>query len=133
MKRQKGTGVVVVSAILILLIIIIVFASMFGFVEFNIAGEKDVVLTGDDDEGYSIDVCSTYTQNYPEYFFVREHQCQAAGGEYVCEEDKAGCYDITSWDYATMCSSAEVQVLKMMCSTMDGDWTCTATEVSCEI
>jgi len=133
-KKQETNIWGGIAIFLIFIIAIFAILSFTGIVQLNVAGqdEKGIVLNEEDDS-FSIDVCSTYTKNYPEYFFVKEHQCQAAGGDYFCEEDKAGCYDITSWDHVTMCSSAEVQALKVMCSTMDGDWTCTSTEVSCEI
>lgn len=89
-------------------------------------------IEGDKDSS-SIDVCQSFTENYPTYFFVREQNCHLAGGSWLCKRDKLGCYDITFWDHATMCGTNEIQVLKGMCTTLGGKWTCTATEVSCEL
>lgn len=78
-----------------------------------------------------IDICKSYDTNYPNYFFVKQVQCEATGGTYICNNDALGCYDITTWDN-TLCNSAQVQVLKAMCASMGADWTCTAVEISCE-
>lgn len=95
--------------------------------------EGNLVPESQDDEiSPNMDLCRTFTQNYPTYFFVREHNCELAGGDWVCKTDKIGCYDITYWDHATMCGTTEVQALKAACSTLGGSWTCTAIEVSCE-
>ena len=62
---------------------------------------------------------------------VKEAQCEAAGGDYICTTNSMGHYDVTSWDL-TLCNSAQAQALKAFCSTLDGEWTCTATQISCE-
>lgn len=76
-------------------------------------------------------ICTSFTTNYPTYFFVKEMQCNMAGGTYVCDSDKIGCIDITSWD-SSLCSSSQVQVLKAFCSTLNAKWTCTPIKISCE-
>lgn len=58
-----------------------------------------------------------------------EFQCGAAGGDWVCTADRAGCFDITAWNSRSGCSAGDVQALKAACSVLGGDWSCTATSV----
>lgn len=78
-------------------------------------------------------LCDLYTDYYPTYFMVKEVECGLAGGDYICENDKIGCYNIGSWN-SSLCTSGEpqVQTLKASCLSLESDWTCTATEISCE-
>lgn len=101
-----------------------------GSVTVNVNGQPTAVPTTPDG---GVDLCSSYTTNYPTYFFAKEIQCGSAGGDWECSPTQAGCYDITLWDHVYGCNTAsDVQLLKAACSAMGGDWTCTATTVGCD-
>ncbi len=83
-------------------------------------------------EGSSVDLCHTFTTYYPTYIAGRSADCITAGGAWVCDDDRMGCYMIPSWN-STLCTSAESQALKAICFNFAGDWTCHSSEISCEV
>ena len=85
-------------------------------------------------QGSSFDVCKYYTMNYPTYFFVKQAQCSNKDGDYKCNANRLGCYDIPAWD-SSVCNgeNAQVQLLETSCYQMGGAFTCNENEISCEM
>lgn len=79
----------------------------------------------------SVNFCEFFSR-YPAYIDNRSTNCQLAGGDWVCEANRVGCYNIPVWDYARGCSGTEATLWNTDCQGTDGSWTCNAHEVSCE-
>jgi hypothetical protein len=59
-----------------------------------------------------------------------EPQCTGAGGNWVCEHDSIGCFNIPLWNVSN-CDTSNAGLMKGICSSFDADWTCNIHEVSC--
>jgi len=93
---------------------------------------------GDNDDDYYIqpdddfDLGEYFSNNFPAYIANRSVNCMAVGGDWVCNDNQMGCYDIPSWDY-TLCGSSEITALKLVCLNVEGIFTCNMHEISCEV
>jgi hypothetical protein len=83
------------------------------------------------DDG-SMNICETLLTNYPESTFIEEQECIAAGGEYKCDATGFACYNIQAFNAAS-CGYSTAQQLKAYCASRGGVWTCSTTEISCEV
>jgi len=91
--------------------------------------EGDVVTINQN----NVDVCNIFQQNFPVWLAQRQLACGAAGGNFVCEEQSVGCYEIPVWDYTLACSSNEIRMIQFICSMVHGTFTCNAHQASCEV
>lgn len=94
-------------------------------------GEPIVIqqyIENDDD----VNLCELYTENFESYINNRSINCEAAGGNWLCEDDRIGCYDIPTWNYLVACISNEVKLMKLVCETAGADYDCGAHTVNCE-
>lgn len=122
MPKKNKLPFIIIGSILALIILILIAGVMTGKINMSGAGASI----------FGTNICASFTENYPDYFIAKKTACEGAGGQYVCESAKAGCYEIASWDSSTGCVTAEFQILKNMCASMGGLWTCNAQEASCE-
>jgi len=129
--NKKGN----VSAVAILAIFII--ALIFMYNQGMIGGAKEIIET---EEGTTLiapeetfHLGDYYEGNFPAYMAQKRIDCLTAGGDWIMEDDRAGCYNVPVWDHVTMCNSGQVLILKQVCMFVEGIFTCDAHEVGCEI
>lgn len=148
MTKETNWGYVLVIAILVLLVgfMFVKYTNnpisesarqLIGDINVNVDSSYPAVLdqqtVDDNPEILQKSLCDIYEKNYPTYFALKELECNNAGGDYVCEQDMMGCYNIGYWN-SSLCNSgnAQIQALKSSCILLEGDFTCTASEISCE-
>ena len=138
-KKNNGTNIGLIIGLCILAVIALDYFNVVNLGITHPVVAQQIVTTTTTPSGSSTtqttgyDVCGTMTQNYPTYVAAKELQCGMAGGTWICEHTKAGCYQVSTWDYINMCPSDDVQKLKAACTVVGGTWTCTATQISCEL
>ncbi len=118
----------------VILIVIVILGFAYWFHKEPIVNDSE-----DSDDTYvppptldtNTNICNAYTDNFPAYFEQKRIQCGLAGGNWKCESDIAGCFNIPLWDAGTMCFTQEINGLRAMCASMGGQFTCDADEVGC--
>lgn len=85
----------------------------------------------------NVNLCNAVTQLGPsaqEWISNKSIECEVAGGNWVCQQDKLGCYNIPSgaWDPATGCYVDSAINFAKACHTLGAKATCMPDEVSCE-
>lgn len=129
---ENSTAIIIIVAVVVVVIAINSGAS----ININTGGVTLEQLRQQEflpDQTPPTSLCTSFTQNYANYFLMKQVQCQAQGGTWICESGRVGCYTISNWEYIDGCTTnAQVQALKAGCSMMGAKWTCTATQLSCE-
>lgn len=136
MAKKDTNDWIIVAAIILAVIILVKWENPLTINQNQVIEDArethDAVADSTTSSSSTSDLCSGFTQNYPNYFMVKEILCHGVGGDYICEPRSVGCYGITAWDNAAGCASAQAQALKAFCSTQGGRWDCNAIQISCE-
>ena len=79
-------------------------------------------------------LCGSMSSDYPKEISIKKVQCLLAGGDIVCEKDRAGCYDIGSWDNS-LCETGDggISGMRQVCEDHGGTFRCRTNEISCEV
>lgn len=113
---------IVIIAVLLTIGVLVGFGIYTGTIDFDgIRGNEP-----------SVDICQSFDLNYPGEIDQLQEACENFDGTFKCEPDQIGCYSITGWNSDVGCSSAGFQSMKALCAGLNSEWTCTATDISCE-
>lgn len=99
----------------------------------NINNNINLQENNSQEQQHQLNICQMYTQNYATYFAVKQAQCAAVGGTFMCTANQAGCINIPVWDNSMCNTDAQVQVLKSFCSVNSAHWVCDPHNIYCEV
>ena len=137
-NNNFGIGVFLTLILALLVFVVLVLT---GVIAFDQAGIEKLFFgtmsnqSGDTiiiNESENVNLCNLYEDNFPDYIANRSTNCILASGDWRCEPDHIGCYEVPVWDHTTICPSSEVRTLRLLCSLANGEYTCDAHQVSCE-
>jgi hypothetical protein len=127
--NKKGSAATVVGWVIAGILFIIVIGLVILLLTKAEKSASDLAIIKADPDFHLGDF---YEQNLPVYMGQKEIECEEAGGEWVSEETRAGCYDIPLLD-RSLCNTAPVLAIRATCMNIKGIFTCTSHEISCEI
>ena len=118
--------------LIIVLIVFIIKQPQTNYEDRFMTNNDGQIIDTETNEIVDVDLGVLYNKFAPIYIDTASRNCEIAGGDWIEEVDRIGCYNIPVWDHASQCGALEQQVMKNFCVALDSRWTCGINEVSCE-